>query len=510
MKKYSILLLTILFALSSCQDELDFPEVGKRPAPEFWKSEEDAMAGLTACYGKFTSDWAFYDPSVLGPEQMAGDNTSSGGVAGGQSDFDVFKDFSITPSYARFNNLWKSRYALINVCNQVITNVPGIEMDEASKKQILGEARFIRAWAYFELVRLFGEVIIYDGIPADGVYDISKSSIEDVYAFILRDLDYGYNNMRKTHWDAKWKGRVTAWAARALEAKVLMYMASGANFMDNNQAIGGKTWADVEKVSDDVVKNGIYDLYTAKGNESFFYLFRLENENCIESIFESQNGASKSTGAVNASAYALNTWIKGQDGGFGYSVPSDNLVAAWKTRYENQNDLRYKYSIIFKGEMLVDNRLVEGVDALNGITGLPRYNYKVYVPVADRSGITGGGWMQQIEQNQRLLRFADILLIDAEAKLMSGNGDPLPSYNRVHTRAGQTAATSITIQDIWDERRFELAFENDRYFDLIRTGQAKTVLASKNWKYPKNIFYPIPQDQIDLSNGVLEQSSAWK
>jgi len=167
-------------------------------------------------------------------------------------------------------------------------------MADADRNQILGEARFIRAWNYFELTKLFGEVIVYDSLPAGGVYDIPKSPVEDVYKFILSDLDWGYSNMRKTPWDAANKGRVTAWAARALEAKVLMYMASGDQFMENKQPIGGKTWDDVKAVTNDVINNGIYSLYTGHGDSSFFYLFRLENENCNESIFESQAGASSS------------------------------------------------------------------------------------------------------------------------------------------------------------------------------------------------------------------------
>ena len=102
-------------------------------------------------------------------------------------------------------------------------------------------------------------------------------------------------------------------------------------------------------------------------------------------------------------------------------------------------------------------------------------------------------------------------MIDAEAKLRTGNeGGALLSINRVRQRAGEEELESLTLQQIWDERRFEFVFENDRYFDLVRTGEAKTVLAYKNWKFPKNVFYPIPQDQLDLSNNVLKQNPNWE
>jgi len=507
--RYSLLIFVISFL--SCQDNLDFSDYNKLPQQEFWKTQADAESALTACYGAFSSDWAYYDPSILGPEEMAGDNTAKGSTSGSQADLNLFIDFTFTPALVRFNSLWNSRYGTVNLCNQVLKNVPEIEMDESAKNQILGEARFIRALTYFELTRLFGEVVVYDGLPTDNVYDIPKSSVEDVYAFILGDLKFGFENMRKTPWESVWKGRVTAWAARALEAKVLMNMASGENFMENGQAIGGKTWEDVKVVTNDVINNGIYSLYTAKGDSSFFYLFRLENENCDESIFESQNGVSTTTGAVNGSAYAYNSWIKsGSDGGFGYSVPSDTLVGEWARREAAQHDLRFKFSVIFKGQTKSDGVICDGASSLDGITGTPRYNYKVFIPKNQRSPIKGNGWLTQIEQNQRIFRFADVLLIDAEAKLKTNDvNGALISINKIRSRAGETAYESadMTLKNIWDERRFEFAFENDRYFDLIRSGEAKTVLAYKNWSFPKNVFYPIPQSQIDLSNGILTQNS---
>ncbi len=506
-----ISLLILIIGFTSCEDNLEFSDYNKLPQAEFWQTQDDAISALTACYGQFNADWAWYDNSVMGAEEMAGDNTAKGSTAGSQSDVLAYVDYSYTPSFTRFNNLWKSRYSMVNLCNQVLKYTPDIEMNEADKKQIMGEARFIRAWTYFEMAKLWGEVIIYNGLPEDGSYDIEKSSIEDVYTFILDDLKYGYENMRKTPWGSEWKGRVTAWAARALEAKVLMYMASGENFMENGQAIGGITWDDVKTVTNDVINNGIYSLYTAKGDSSFFYLFRLAQENCDESIFESQAGVSSTNWRVAQSAYALNSWVKGFDGGFGYNVPSDGLVAAWETREAEQNDLRYGYSVIYYGDTLTDGRVVEGATDIDGVTGLPRYNYKVYIPLDERSGIKGNWWMRQTEQNQRFFRFSDVLLIDAEAKIRTGDSSGAAvSLNKVRNRAGETDIASPTLQDILDERRFELAFENDRYFDIVRSGQASTILGSRGWSKPKNVFYPIPQVQIDLSIGALKQNPNWE
>lgn len=516
LKTFVLSLLSII--VMSCADELSFPDYNKLPQAEFWQTQEHAEKALMFCYAQFTSDWAFYDPSVLGPEEMTGDNVSKGSSPGSQSDLLLYKDFSYSPATTRFNNLWKSRYGLINLCNQVIHYVPNMNFEDKAKRQILGEAKFIRAWAYFELTKLFGEVIVYDDLPSDGAYDIPRSSLQDVYKLILNDLKYGFDNMSKNPWSSEWKGRVTAWSARALEAKVLMYMASGANFTEDKKAIADKLWTDVLTVTTDVVNNSGYDLFyhpdPLKKDSSFYYLFRIPYENCIESIFEIQNGASRTNGGVG-SAYAHNSWVRGQKGGgrngFGYGVPSDDLVKVWEKRFKDENDLRFKFSVVWNGDKLPDGVIVNGDELVDGITGISRWNYKVYVPEYDRSGVLKDWYLNYIEQNMRLLRFADILLIHAEACFNTGNEDEaLASINRVRERAGQTKLLEISLQDIWDERRFELAFEFDRYFDLIRTGQAKTVLASRGWKPEKHTFFPIPQEQLDLSNGPLQQSNPWK
>ena len=503
---------------TACMDKMEFPDYNKLPQKEFWQTEEDALKSITACYGQFTSDWAFFDNSIMGPEEIASDNTRKGSTVGQQADVLAFHDFSFTPALGRFNSLWTSRYSLINKCNQTLHYLPGMSFNEESKNQIMGEAKFIRAWCYFELVRLFGEVIIYENLPTDGSYDLPKSSIQEVYGLILRDLRDGFNMMRKTEWPNEWKGRVTAWSARALEAKVLMYMASGNNFMPDAQAINGVTWNDVKTVAEDVITNSGYALYVdAKNKENSFYqLFRLSQENCKESIFEVQNAFSLTNGALG-SAYAHQSWIKGQSGdnpedkvgGFGYSVPSDELVATWTKRYQEQGDQRFKASVIFRGDVLPDGGIVAGVDQLEGITGTPRYNYKVYIPYNEWSKKKKDWYLVYAEQNQRLFRYADLLLIHAEACVqLNQPSEGLNSINQVRERAGENAFTEadMTLQNIWDERRFELAFENDRYFDLVRTGLAKTILSPRGWKYPKHVFYPIPQEQIDLSNKVLKQN----
>ena len=140
---------------------------------------------------------------------------------------------------------------------------------------------------------------------------------------------------------------------------------------------------------------------------------------------------------------------------------------------------------------------------MEGVT-VPRYNGKVYVPSRIPRQIGPYG----CDQNVRILRFAEILLINAEAALHTG-GDAATPLNRVRDRVGLDPITNPTFENIWTERRLELAGENDRFWDLIRTGKAASELSKYGFETGKHELYPIPQQEIDLSGGQLTQNPGW-
>ncbi|GET28874.1 RagB/SusD family nutrient uptake outer membrane protein [Prolixibacter sp. SD074] len=504
----------------SCNNELDFAPYNQKPPVQFFQNADDAQKAVNACYGGLTG-WDFFDPSTFGVSEMASGNTVKGGAASDQVVVYQFSNFTSTSTHINIGNNWRGRYNVINFCNQAITNIPNIDMDEATKKSLIAEAKFIRAWLYFDLAKTFGEVVIYDGIPEDGNYNLPKSSFADVYKFIESDLEYTIANGRTAAWDINNKGRVTSWAGLALLAKVKMYEASGANFTDDGQAINGRSWADVKATTDAVISSNFYRLFTDRGDSSFFYLFRLPYENCDESIFEMQNGS------VNISYYGTNhssacqyQWATTLNG-WGFNAPSDKLITDWAARTDDT--IRFRQSVAFQGLILPDGDIVDPNGVFQAGTGSVaanpnatgnarcRFNFKAYESRLDDKGF--GGWQRLIEQNLRLFRYADVILIDAEAEFNLGNlQEAVNSINLVRARVKETPLTTanITLQKIWDERRFELAFENDYFFDLVRTGQAKTVLGPNGFQYPKDNFYPIPQTQIDLSAGVLKQNKNWE
>jgi starch-binding outer membrane protein, SusD/RagB family len=503
----------------SCNKQLDFPPYNQTPPAHFFQTADDAQKAVIACYGAIEG-WSFFDPSAFGMSEMASGNTVKGGAANDQVVVYQYSNFTSTSTHINTNENWGGRYAVINFCNQAISNIPNINMDETVKNSLLAEAKFIRAYMYFDLAKTFGEVVVYDGLPKDDNYNIPKSSLSDVYKFIESDLEYSFANGRTTPWDINNKGRVTSWAAKALLAKVQMYEASGANFSPEGQAINARTWADVKATTDAVINSGFYHLFTDRGDSSFFYLFRLPYENCDESILEMQNGSvNVNSYGTNRSSAAQYQWATNLNG-WGFNAPSDKLITDWEARTDDT--IRFRQSIAFQGLVLPDGDTINPNGVFQSGTGSIaadpnatgnarcRFNFKVYESRRDAGGY--GGWQKLIEQNMRLFRYADVLLIDAEAEFNLGNlQEAVNSINLVRARVKETPLTTadITLQKIWDERRFELAFENDYFFDLVRTGQAATVLGPNGFVKPKNNFYPIPQTQIDLSAGILIQNINW-
>jgi hypothetical protein len=165
--------------------------------------------------------------------------------------------------------------------------------------------------------------------------------------------------------------------------------------------------------------------------------------------------------------------------------------------------VRKKVTILYRGDVTEDDDSIVGIELMEGVT-VPRYNGKVYVPSRIPRQIGPYG----CDQNVRILRFAEILLIDAEAALHTG-GDAATPLNRVRDRVGLDPITNPTFENIWAERRLELAGENDRFWDLIRTGKAASELSKYGFETEKHELYPIPQQEIDLSGGQLTQNPGW-
>lgn len=471
--KKKIFIIGILATLFACSDDyLNINPEDQIEAGDFFKTEADAIAATNAIYSNLRSwEVASFASFIV---SISTDDAEKGSTPGDASFFNDINNFSYTPTAFVINDYWKGQWRGVNLANQVITNVPPIQMDENLKTRLVAEARFLRAHHYFNLLRTFGGIPIYDGLPPTGNYNIPRNTSQEVYDFIIADLQFAGENLPPSYGGTE-IGRATKGAAKGYLSKVYLYQ---------------ENWAQALALSNEVKGLG-YDLLP-----DYNSVFRIPNENSIESIFEAQATFVSGNCAFSNSQYSQTQGVAGQFG-WGFNVPSQNLADSYEV-----GDVRRDATIIFRGETTPEG------DVINATGPNPMYNQKSYVP----SGLIGPGCSEGSGQNIKLMRFAEILLINAEAANETGNTDlALESLNKVRFRAGlgdfDSADQTAIRNAIWRERRSEMAMEGDRFWDVVRQGRGGEVFGPLGFTVGKNEVFPIPSDAITLSNGVLIQNN---
>ncbi len=432
-------------------------------------------------------------------------STATDGVPN-SSDFD---NFPVSPGSTWNNGLWLGYFSFINKCNIVLDQIKNnttIVATPQVKIQSEAEARFLRGYSYFMLVRLFGRVPIIDSVATNAASqsNIPQSQPAAIYALIESDLQFAAANLPLS-WSANFVGRATSGAANGLLAKV---------YLTQNK------WAAAMGAAQLVMNSGQYNLST-----SFDNIFRETGENSKESVFEVQATATATIPTANGVQYAQIQGIRGAgiwNLGIGWNSPSTFLEAAYEP-----NDPRKNRTILFMSTATTINQSIYGenfpVWSASGSTPNPRYNGKVYTNPAVRASVgnMAGYWM-----NVRILRYADVVLMFAEAANEVGGvantTASLAALNsvRARARAGNNAILpnvtttnqGLLRDSIRQERRIELAMEHDRFFDLVRWGVAQTVLNASgkpNFTNTRDVLLPIPQTQIDLSQGKLTQNPGY-
>lgn len=485
-KSLSVALLSTALLVSSCKKSfLDVDPQGQQPSAQFWQSADDATKAVNAIYANLRS-WENVAFPALVIESVGSDEADKGSTPNDATFWNLYDTYTVTSTEGSLQSFWTGQYQNINLSNQVLTNIPAISMDENLKARYIAEAKFLRALSYFRLVRAYGDVPLRLSIPKDASeYNLPRAPKEQVYAQIEQDLNEAAAVLPQSY-PAADLGRATKGAALGLHAKVALYQ---------------KKWNDVLNYSNQVMGLG----YALVPN--YEKLFRLENENSSESIFEIQAELLPGNAGASNSQYSQVQGVAGvPGGGWGFNVPSAALAAAFEP-----NDPRRDATIIFRGETTPEG------DVIPTTVPNPMYNQKSYVPFSLRVS----GFNEGAQQNIRVLRYADILLMNAEAANELGNSaQALTSLNLVRARARGNNPTTVlppvTTTDqaalrtaIYKERQVELAMESDRYFDVIRQGRGAEVFGPKGWKANKNEVWPVPQTEIDLSGGLLTQNPGY-
>jgi hypothetical protein len=478
-------LVASIISFQSCKKSfLNVDPAQNTAATQFFKTQDDATKAVSAMYANLR-EWNNIAFAPIAVESMGSDDVEKGSTASDATFFNDYHKFTITSGDAQLGGFWKGQYQNINFANQILTNVPGITMDETLKARYLAEAKFIRAYSYFRLVRAFGDVPLRLSLPKDASeYNLPRTAKAQVWAAIETDLTDAANVLPQTYGTAD-IGHATKGAAIALHAKVAMYL---------------KKWSDVLSYTNQVMGFG-YSLYP-----NYEQMFRTTHKNNQESIFEVQCALIPNNPDASNSQYSQVQGVRGvTGGGWGFNVPSPELAAAYET-----GDPRRDATIIFRGETTPEG------DKIPATGDNPMYNQKSYVPFS----LYVSGFNEGCQQNKIVLRYADVLLMNAEANNELGNSAaaliPLEQV-RARARAGNAAILpKVTTTDqaalrtaIYQERRVELAMEFERYFDVIRQGRGTTVFGSRGWKAGKNEVWPVPQNEIDLSGGALTQNPGY-
>lgn len=479
--KISLFLLATSVLLGCSED---FLEVESREDIEAEDRDENFTPDdfVTGVYGMFT-EWP-YAFSYLGITEIISDNANKGSSptdTGG--DKDVLDALDFTSTSASLQQMWEHWYKTIGRANYAIAFAR--EEGGANSERLIAEAKFLRAYTYFFLVRgwgdipIQGEITFENGNPViDPEADLSvRDPKEEVYAYIEQDLlDAIAVLPAKSEYDARNLGRATKGAAQALLAKVHLYQ---------------EEWQLALDYANAVISSGEYGL-----ESNYEDIWREYSENGIESIFEIQ--ARGEDIAHGVQQYSTTQGARGASGwGWGFNTPSQDLLNAFNAE---DDTIRRNATIIFAGETLWDGREVsESVEN-------PMYNEKAY---SSANAGAGDG-----DKNVRVLRYAEILLIKAEAAARLGDLETaMGALNEVRERVGLEPVEGLAQQELLDkifqERRLELAFEHDRWFDLIRTEQAPAAMATHGVEFQeRHWLFPIPENQL-IQTPSMEQNPGW-
>lgn len=500
------ILFTLIISMGCGKSFLDVPPQGKLTREQVLVDPDAAQKLAAGVYNSMYSQgllgvqWVVLG-SVASDDADKGSTPTDNGFNSGDVD-----NFNFTSNTSIFNSVWSAHYVGIARANSALSILNESTINETLKNRLIGEVRFLRGLFYFNLVRAFGGVPKLDRVPtlaeANSDEFQIKASAEEIYSLITADLQFSVDHLPMKGEAGTQVGRVTKGAAQALLAKVYMYL---------------KDWPKAYEFSQAVIVSNKYDLAT-----DYAAMFREVGANNIESIFEVQAGPSRSTTgscdgiSPNFSNFQgprskggwPNNVVDGKvysgDLGFGLNTPSADLASAYEA-----NDKRKAGTIIFI-DAVSPTVLWDGftIPAQNLVEN-PRYNYKAYhSPFKETLACNGSvNDKDNKPKNIRVIRFAEVLLINAEAASHTGQ-DALTPLTRIRTRAG-LGSVPATEENIWKERRVELGMESDRFFDLVRQGRAATILSAKGFKTGKNELFPIPQQQIDLSGGLLKQNTGY-
>jgi starch-binding outer membrane protein, SusD/RagB family len=485
-KKYFYLIFAACLITTSCsldEEPYGFPSTGN-----FYKTADDANAALVYAYA-ILPEIEYYSRIFIMVTELPTETLTIKPDAGA-SNFEI-DELRSRPDNPEITTTWRYGYIGINRANAVIANVPGIDMPEADRNEIVGEGHFLRALHYFNLVRLFGRVPLRtEPVNSTEQVDAPLSEISDIYDVIIADLEKA---IELTDLQAR-DGRANKAAAWALLSKVYLHLASskatgspGYEFVPDADAYykSAETFAgkvlneqNVYSLDPDIV--GVWDVTKEQGPEHIF------------SVSTDRTGQFEG----NYSKLPL-MFIPYIDGAVFQLEDGTSVASGWNHFLTEEGHYNsYDADDLRKNQLIVSRVWVNGNERNLGITDYSRPFTRKYVD----PGRVG----DQTSVNTPVLRFADILLVYAEAAGPTTEG--YAAINQVRNRAGlpdleENLSTDAFRDAVVRERSWELAFEGNRLFDLRRTNSMESVLEGEFGKNIQNgtYFFDIPQREVDTN-----------
>jgi len=501
--------------ITSCSNSfLNVTPKGESLESNYYSNPSEAYAGLVAAYSALNTETnnSYCDP--LGPENSASDDCYAGG--GGPSDMSQWQAMNnmtqLTPANMPID-MWTNNFIGVKQCNLILSKINGVPgLSDQDKARYTAEAQFLRAHYYFNLVVWFGNVPLFTTPQtADQMYSAVQATPAQVYAQIEKDLTEAIPNLPVTVPAAE-NGRATQGAAEALLGKVYLYEKKWSNAAQELADVNGTTPGGTSRFG--------YHLLANYGD-----IFNPNNKFNAESIFEiektgSQNYDWWAWGQMKSNVYSLMTGPRGYTR-TGSNSTAPNLLSGWSFNPVTpdlvhamvQNgvyDPRYKYTIINLDSLVNAGQCSYSKDQCYAATGYFMAKWAPYLAYTS----TVGNQVLNFKQDIIEIRLADTYLMEAEALVMSNTNIPRAQalLDAVRARVG-LPSVPVNMAAIKNERRLELATEGVRYFDLVRWGDAPSVLNhmangfSKNFVAGKNEVLPIPLQE--LTNTKLVQNTGY-
>ena len=469
---------------TGCEKFLNVNPPFTQDAENYFQTPADYEMALTGAYDLLQS--TFMNVWI---GEIASDNTIAGGESVNDSQgLHQLDDMTHGGVNNELRSVMRLMYSGITRCNFIMENKDNI--DFTGKDKIIAEAKFLRAFYYFELVKFFGDVplVIDKRIGAEEVTQIERTPKADVYAQIESDLTSAISDLDLI---SLIKGRASKGAAQSLLGKVYLYQ---------------NKFSEAATAFDEVINSGAYALIN-----DYSQLFSVASENNSETVFDVEY-----TGAEGG-GYGCLVCLEGNAGpgfqgirqyvgpvygdGNSYNLPTQDLYDAFSS-FDSRREVTILDIEAFIAEQ--DNPdLISYAIGAGGHTGY--YNNK-YIKRQGEIGLPDNDLTSPV--NYRVIRYADVLLMAAEAHFQTGNSSAAQGYvNQIRVRAGVQPFPISSIEDIYNERRLELACEGHRFFDLVRTGQAEQHI--DGFVVGTHELFPIPQLEIDLAGGNWSQNPGY-